>query len=109
MGRMKYGTSAPLEEIANAILKTSLVGVTSREAKSDILTPWKEQDRRGREVFVNSGVPDARLRQGMFHRSLNRASPHLNASDGVARPRRAGTGDSLATHVESNRAWGEPE
>ena len=53
--------------------------------KSDVLTPWKDQDRRGREVYVPSGVPDPATRQGVFNRAWNPGRPDLNSRDGMAR------------------------
>ncbi len=99
MSRVRYGVSLSLEEKADALLKESLRGVTRHADKADILTPWKLQERYRREVYVASGTPDAQLRRGVFHRVLNRQSPHLNARDGIAAPRRAGTSDSLSDHV----------
>lgn len=84
MGVLRRGVCLSLEEEADRLLKESLQGVTSREEKSDILTPWKLQERLRREVMVPSGTPDSSLRQGYFHRSLNPASPHLNSRDGTA-------------------------
>lgn len=86
MGRMRYGRHAGLEDEADRLIHESLAGVTSMAAKSDILTPWKEQQRRRREVYVSSGVPDPSVRQGMFHRRINPARPHLNSRDGGAIP-----------------------
>lgn len=83
--RLRHGVHHQLEEEANALIKESLKGVTSISAKSDILTPWKENDRRRREIMVPSGSPDSSLRKGNYHRAYNRTSPHLNAIDGVAR------------------------
>lgn len=82
------GIHAPLEDAANALIFGSLKGVTSQSAKSDVLTPWKEQDRRSREVLARSGVVDAQVRRGMYHRVANPGAPHLNSRDGVARGHR---------------------
>lgn len=84
-GRVRYGTSLALEEEADAILFAHLKLITSREAKSDILTPWKEKNRIGHEVYTAAGYPDSSIRQGMFGRVLNRAKPYLNSRDGIAR------------------------
>lgn len=81
---MRYGTHRQLEEEADRLLRESLRGVTSHLAKRDILTPWKEQERRRREVFVSSGVPDPAIRKGMFGRVANTRQTHLNARDGIA-------------------------
>lgn len=77
----------PLEEEANRLIRESLKGVTSHAAKSDVLTAWKEQDRRSHEVYVSEGVPDPAVRRGMFHRALNPTRPELNSRDGYARAR----------------------
>lgn len=114
---MHYGVHRQLEDEADRILKESLAGVTSFEEKRDILTPWKEQERRRREMLVPSGTPDAALRRGMFGRAWNPEHPHLNATDGVAsRPRRGGPvwerpdiGGSLAAFVEGEHARGDDD
>lgn len=84
-GRIRYGTHLALEEAADAILYSHLRTITSREEKSDILTAWKLKNRIGREVYTANGYPDPSIRSGMFHRVLNRAKPHLNSRDGLAR------------------------
>lgn len=88
MARMRYGTHRLLEEEADRLIHQSLKGVTSRKAKSDILTPWKEADRHRREVYTSAGVPDESVRKGMFGRSANRSRPDLNSRDGLARSNR---------------------
>jgi hypothetical protein len=85
----KSGIDATLEAVANELLRESLKDVHSHTAKSDILTPWKEQMRREREVLVSSGVPDASWRQGLYHRAHNPTRPDLNSRDGIARARRS--------------------
>lgn len=85
MGTLRYGIHKPTEDAANEMIRESLVGVTSQQAKADILTPWKEQDRLSKEVFNPNGVPDDAVRQGMFHRSYNTWRPHLNSREGIAR------------------------
>jgi len=111
MGRMRFGVHKPLEEIADAIIAESLRGVTSQSAKSDILTPWKERDRRSREVYTGVGTPDPSIRQGMFHRRVNPSLPHLNSRDGVSSalarrttrsqgPSVASLADFVAQHIE---------
>lgn len=81
---MKFGVDRELEEQANELIRQSLEGVTSHEAKKDILTPWKQADRYRREVYVVSGTPDPAIRKGFFHRVYNRFAPHLASRDGVA-------------------------
>jgi len=99
MGRMRYGVAKALEAEADAILAESIKGVKSHAAKSDILTPWKEQQRRRREVYVGTGVPDPSVRQGMYHRRSNTAHPHLNSRDGFVQSRR---GESTPRRQESS-------
>jgi hypothetical protein len=77
-----YGIHPALEAAANDLIFGSLKGVTSQAAKSDILTPWKEHDRRSREVMSASGTVDPSIRRGLFHRAANTSSPHLNSRDG---------------------------
>lgn len=109
MGRMRYGVHKALEEEADALLKQSLAHVTSHAAKSDILTPWKEQERRRREVYVASGTPDPAIRKGMFRRSLNPVQSHLNSREGFAPPLRSGAsiGGSLSSHVAEHSSFPE--
>jgi hypothetical protein len=112
MGRLRYGVHKELEAEADALLRQSLQGVTSHSAKSDILTPWKEVDRRRREVYVATGIPDPSVRQGMFNRSLNPTRPHLNSRDGGAIPAntqvlaaqrdRSTLADFVAAHCEGS-------
>lgn len=78
------GIHPALEQAANEMIFESLKGVTSQTAKSDILTPWKEQDRHNREVLTSSGFPDAQIRRGMYHRAANKAKPYLNSREGIA-------------------------
>ena len=75
--------------------------MTKRSEKSDILTPWKEQDRRSREVYSANGVVDAAVRRGMYNRAYNPARAELNSRDGVAPPRTNRLG-SLASFVDGH-------
>lgn len=85
---IKVGIHPLLEAEANRIIFESLRGVTSQAEKSDILTPWKEADRRSREVLAAGGTVDPALRRGMYHRAANAVQTHLNGRDGTAsRPR----------------------
>jgi hypothetical protein len=88
MSRLRYGVFLELEEEANRLITESLAGVTSRAAKSDILTAWKEEDRRGREVYTSTGFADPAVRRGMFGRAWNPRHPHLNSRDGYFPARR---------------------
>lgn len=89
MSTVHSGIHLPLETAANELIFGSLKGVTSQSAKSDILTPWKEQDRRNREVLPRDGFPDAQIRRGMYHRKANTAKPYLNSRDGIVRADRS--------------------
>ncbi len=95
---LRSGVHTPLEEIADALIKESLQGVTRHSDKADILTPWKEQERRRREIYVPSGTPDSANREGIFHRSTNPTSAHLNSRDGkrTARGSRLGGARQIA-------------
>jgi hypothetical protein len=85
--RVKQGVHEQLEAAADEILFGSLKGVTSREAKSDILTPWKEKNRKSREILSKTGHPiDGSVRRGMYHRKYNPVQTHLNSYDGPTRP-----------------------
>lgn len=85
---LRRGAHAPLEEAADRLIKESLRNVTRHADKSDILTPWKEYDRRSHEVMVPSGTPDAAVRSGIFTRVLNPQSSHLNSRMGQVRGKR---------------------
>ena len=108
MGMIRYGVCASLEAQADAIIKESLAGVTRHSDKSDILTPWKEMDRRNREVYVESGTPDPTVRRGVFHRNYNPERLDLNSREGLARggSTRGRTG-SLSDHVEQYGSHGD--
>lgn len=85
--RVRYGVHRELEAEADELIFGSLAGVTSREAKSDILTPWKEKHRNIHEVLTRSGAPvDPSVRIGMFNRAYNSQQPHLNSYLGPTRP-----------------------
>jgi len=64
----------------------SLEGVTSRDAKSDILTPWKEKHRKLHEILTRSGAPvDPSVMRGQFTKAYNPDKPHLNSREGPTR------------------------
>lgn len=90
---LRRGVHAALEAAANLIIFESLKEV-KRHSENDVLTPWKEKDRRKREIYVSSGVPDSATRQGNFHRAINSKYPELNSRDGAAPPRK---GESAKT------------
>jgi hypothetical protein len=98
-GIIRFGVHKPLEDVANEMIRKSLEGVTSMAEKSDILTPWKEQDRRNREVYNAIGVPDPSTRKGLYHRVRNAGYDHLNSRDGIVRGHRT---QSLSDFVRDN-------
>lgn len=87
MGRLRNGVYLPLEEAANEILRKHLAPLP-RSQKTDVLTEWKERDRKNKEVYSSEGTVDPAIRRGMYHRAWNSDKPHLNARDGYTRPRR---------------------
>lgn len=89
--KLYHGVNKTLEAAANELIRESLEGVTRRADKSDILTAWKEQDRKRREVYSSSGVVDAAMRKGYFHRAWNPAHAHLNSREGIAPANRFST------------------
>lgn len=83
MAKMRHGVNPLLEAEADAILKQATVGQKAAD-KTDILTPWKADNRRGFEIYPNTGVADPAIRSGIFGRAANTSSPHLNSIDGAA-------------------------
>lgn len=100
--RLRFGTCRELESQADELIRESLRGVTSREAKSDILTEWKQQDRLDHEVYTSTGTADPAVRRGMFGRTWNSKYPHLNSRDGHYPVRRAQDGLDSYTGDESH-------
>lgn len=80
--RLRHGVCRELEDQATELIRRSLDGVTSRAAKSDILTPWKEEDRYNHEVYTSGGVADPAVRRGIYGRAWNSKHSHLNSRDG---------------------------
>lgn len=105
MGFIRHGVHKQLEDAATEMIRKSLEGVTKYSDKADILTPWKEQDRKNREVYTESGTPDSAMRQGMFHRKHNAERPDLNSRDGVISRAGRGRSQSLQTFVQE---YGNP-
>jgi hypothetical protein len=89
---LRNGTHAPLEEVADEMLRESMRGIT--HADHDILTRWKLADRKRHELHVDSGTPDASVRRGNFWRRYNPDRPDLNSREGMVRSRRASPGSS---------------
>lgn len=87
MGRVRNGRHEQLEAEADRLIAESLEGVTSREAKADIMTPWKEKHRKTHEILSRTGHPvDPAIRKGIFGRAYNPVQTHLNSYDGPTRP-----------------------
>jgi hypothetical protein len=86
---LRHGVHQPLEDAADELIRLDLKRHT-RPAENDVLTPWKEANRRRREVYVVSGVPDPAVRKGCFHRVVNPGRPELNSREGIAPPRHSG-------------------
>lgn len=85
--RLRSGVHLPLEAAADEILRKALSGITKHSEKSDVLTPWKEADRRKREVYVSTGTPDGSVRKGNFHRVANTQHGHLNSVEAMQPPK----------------------
>ncbi len=100
MGKQHFGVHRGLEAEADRLIREDLRGVTKHSEKSDVLTPWKQGERRRREVYVPSGTPDAANRSGMFHRTLNPQQRHLNSRDGIAQS--AATVNGLHEFMKNN-------
>lgn len=109
MDKVHCGIHPALEQAANELIFGSIKGVTSQSAKADILTPWKEQDRRNREVFVSDGVPEAMTRRGMYHRVANKAKPYLNSREGIAPAWRFLPTTTGSTYTGANSAFSDFE
>ncbi len=102
MGRLRYGIDPTLEEVANEILRKHLAPLP-RSQKQDVLTDWKERNRKSAEVYSTSGSVDPAIRRGMFNRAWNSKHPHLNARDGYTRPRRISMADDETPHWEEEK------
>jgi hypothetical protein len=100
--RLRHGVCRELEDQATELIRQSLIGVTSRAAKSDILTPWKEQDRYDHEVYPASGIADPAVRRGQFSRAWNPQHTHLNSRDGAYPVRREQNGMDTYVAGETN-------
>lgn len=100
--RLRNGTCRELEAQADELIRQSLAGVTSREAKSDILTAWKQEDRWNHEVYTSSGFADPAVRKGQFSRAWNSRYPHLNSREGFYPVRRAQDGLDTFTGDEGH-------
>lgn len=97
---MRVGTNPLLEAEADRMIRESLRGVTGHHAKRDVLTTWKQKDRRGREVYSPTGVAEATSRQGQFSRAANPARPNLNSNEIPG----GGNFESMRNFIEEHRA-----
>ena len=84
---LRSGVHREMEDAADEMLRVQLSGITRHSEKSDVLTPWKEQARRSREVYSSEGVPDGSLRRGIFTRELNPTHSHLNSVQAMKPPK----------------------
>jgi hypothetical protein len=102
--RLRNGVCEELEAVADELLRLHLKETPARD--HDIMTPWKIVDRRRKEVYVASGVPDASVRLGCYHRAANTGRPELNSRDGIARARSATgwSGDRVGGPAEGSDA-----
>jgi hypothetical protein len=94
---MLHGVCRELEDEADRLLRDSLEGVTKHSEKKDLLTRWKLDERKRREVYlvntpaVNSPSEgdredrvDRSTRSGMFGRTYNARRRDLNSRTGIA-------------------------
>lgn len=104
---MRYGVHPLLEAEADRLIRESLRGITKHSEKADVITDFKRKKIRGREIYVESGVPDSSIRRGMFHRRANPVQTHLNSREGLssALQRRDDKGgiDSLSDFLDRGR------
>lgn len=106
MGIIRQGVHKPLEDLATQMILDDFRRrkITRHADKKDILTPWKQQARYRREVYPESGVADATIRKGIYHRAANRDKPELNSREGFSRPRsNREYSQGLAEHVVRDR------
>ena len=93
MGRLRNGTCRDLEDRATALLRES---VTNGAGRGDVLTPGMMEARQRREILVSTGMPDGRVRKGVFSRAWNPSMPHLNSRDGAMKLSRGGTAGAFS-------------
>jgi hypothetical protein len=103
-GRSRYGRHSLVEDVADEMIRRSLLGVTRYCDKDDILTPWKIDMRARREILNNTGVADPAVRRGMYYRALNPTKKELNSRLGIAQARSSGsiTLSAVAAYNGSN-------
>lgn len=78
------GVNTQLEAMADELLYAVTITLSKQSDKADILTPWKQENRRSHEVYNSTGIADPATRLGMFHRPINTVQRWLNSRDGVA-------------------------
>lgn len=91
--RVRQGVDPDLEAAADALIKRSFEEEPDPEGKGMILTRWMQIARYRREVYTADGAPDAAVRRGIYTRVLNPTHPHLNAVEGISRPRKQRASD----------------
>lgn len=82
MNEIRSGIFLPLEQAADELIFGALAKITKQSEKRDILTPWKDADRRRKEVMASGGTVDPAVRRGMYGRAANPWKPYLNSRDG---------------------------
>jgi hypothetical protein len=108
-GRSRYGRHSVVEDVADEMIRRSLLGVTRYCDKDDILTPWKENMRARREILNSTGVADPAVRRGMYHRASNPMKKELNSRLGIAQARSSGSITLSAVHAYDGSNTGEDE
>jgi len=102
--RMRYGVHRPLEDAADEIIYAEVRKI-KRHSENDILTPWKEKDRRRHEIYVPGGVPDSANRLGIYHRATNPGRPEMNSREGVSRGLQSRMPKSQSPSTNTDMAW----
>jgi hypothetical protein len=108
-GRPRYGRHSAVEDVADEMIRRSLLGVTRYCDKDDILTPWKENMRARREILNSTGVADPAVRRGMYHRASNPLKKELNSRLGIAQARSSGSITMSAIVAYDGSVVGEEE
>jgi hypothetical protein len=104
MTRQRFGVWEEVEDEANEWIRVSLEGVTRYKDKADVLTKWKEDMRKRREVLTNNGFPEKHIRSGMYNRVANTANKELNSREGIARARSSGYSAAQTYNTYSGQA-----
>lgn len=108
-GRSRYGRHSLVEDVADEMIRRSLLGVTRYCDKDDILTPWKSNMRERREILNSTGVADPAVRRGMYHRAANPLKKELNSRLGIAQARSSGSITLSAVHNYNGTSAGDDD